>query len=155
MKYEVDQSGKVEQTNKHTILCLSNDSWDALLIKARTKRQVQEIFRRSGQVRNYVLFTFCAGLSFLIKRNLEVGRVIIDREYYGKEAVIKEILLQMLGKCKRIPEVIFENIGRRARAHSRAYLIFTRKLKAKYCMNLEEVLGEIKLTEVGKRLKNA
>lgn len=61
MKYEIDQSGKIEQTNKNTVLCLSNDKWDSVLILARTKRQIQEIFRRNGQIRNYVILPFVQG----------------------------------------------------------------------------------------------
>lgn len=153
-KFQIDQSGKIEQTNKNTVLCLSNDEWDAVLIKARSKRQIQEIFRRNGQIRNYVIFTFCAGLSLLIKRNLKIGKVVVDREYYGKEAVIKKILLEMLSR-KRIPEIAFESIGRKARAHSKAYLIYSKRLKANRLLKPEEILKEIKMTEVGKRLKNA
>ena len=155
-KFQIDQSGKIEQTNKNTVLCLSNDEWDAVLIKARSKRQIQEIFRRNGQIRNYVIFTFSAGLSLLIKRNLEIQRIIIDREYYGKEAVIKEVLLKMLSR-RKVPEIVFENIGRKTQAHNRAYLIYSKKLKSKrlLLLRVEEILREIKMTEVGKRLKNA
>lgn len=89
MPKQIDQSGKIEQTNKDTILCLSNDDWDAIKISAKTKRQLQEIFRRNGQNRNFVLFTFSAGLAILIDRNSRLHHLIIDREYYGHEAVIK------------------------------------------------------------------
>lgn len=162
MKIEIDQSGKVEQTSKDTVLCLSNDHWDAVVIKAATKRQIQEVFRRHGQIKNYVIFTFCAGLSLLIKRNLKIDKIIIDREYFGKEPIIKEIILKMLGKKGKIPEIIFGNIGRRVMAHSRAYKIYSKRLKAKAVLTFVEILEEIsraflriKKTEVGKRLKNA
>ncbi len=88
MKVEIDQSGKVEQTNKNTILCLSNDNWDAIIIKAKTKRQLQEIFRRHGQIRNFIIFTFSSLLAILIKRNLHLGKITIDQEYFGKEKII-------------------------------------------------------------------
>lgn len=155
MSYQIDQSGKIEQTNKDTVLCLSNSEWDAVKIKGRTKRQIQEIFRRNGQIRNFVLFTFSAGLAILLKKNLKVRTVTIDQEYYGKEAIIKNILLEMFKREKRLPEISFGQIGRKVMAHQRAYLIFSGKLKKYRTLKAEEILKQIKKTEVGKRLKNA
>jgi|SRR3990167_130932 len=152
---KIDQSGKIEQTNKDTILCISNDGWDAVTIKANIKRQTQEIFRRHGQTRNFVLFTFSAGLAILIKRNLKNTHIIIDREYYGKEPVIKEIVLEILQRSKKIPEIRFEFIGKKPLAHHRAYAIGLGKLKTKKSVTLEELWTELKKTEVVKRLKNA
>lgn len=155
-KFQIDQSGKIEQTNKDTVLCLANEEeWDAILIRAKTKRQLQEIFRRNGQPRNYVLFVFCAGLSLLIKRNIDKLMVVIDREYFSKEAVIKEILLEMLKDIKRIPEISFGNIGRHVQAHLKGYQVYTGKLAAKKVISQRELLKAIKKTEVGNRLKDA
>ena len=154
MNYHIDQSGKIEQTNKNTILCLSNDSWEAVIIKARTKRQLQEIFRRNGQIRNYVLFSFCAGLAILLNRNKKIGKVFIDREYPGKEGIIKEILLKILIKEKVIPQIYFAQIGKRSLAHHRAHAVGLGKLKAKKVISFKEIFAEIKMTEV-LRLKNA
>ncbi len=72
MSFMIDQSGKIEQTNKNTILCFSNNIHDTIIIKARSKRQLQEIFRRNGQIRNYILFTF-SEVFYLIKKT-EVGK---------------------------------------------------------------------------------
>jgi len=155
VKIQIDQSGKIEQTNKATVLCLSNKTWDTVFIKARTKRQIQEIFRRNGQTKNFVIFTFSACLSLLIKRNLKHNQIFIDKEYYGKDAIIKEILLEMLKQNKQIPEIHFANIGRQVKAHTRAYLTFTKKQKYKCLLSLKEILTAIKKTEVGKRLKEA
>lgn len=154
MIIEVDQSGKIEQTNKNTILCLSNDDWDAVLIKSQTKRQIQEIFRRNGQVRNFILFTFSAGLAILLKRNSNTGKVIIDQEYYGKEPIIKEILTEILSDEINIPLISFTRIGKKSLAHHRAYAIGLGKLKAKKIISKEEIIRKIKMTEVGKRLKD-
>lgn len=153
MVYQIDQSGKIEQTNKDTVLCLSNGTWDTILIKAKTKRQLQEIFRRHGQTRNYVLFVFCAGVSLLFQRNLKISSAVIDREYYRKDSIIKEILLKMLDK-KEI-NILFGNIGRRVNAHNQAYLTYNKKLKPKEIIEATKIFEAIKKTEVGKRLKDA
>ncbi len=155
MKYQIDQSGKIEKTNKNTVLCISNGDWDAVLIEARTKRQLQEIFRRNGQIRNFVIFTFCAGLAILIKRNLKAGAIIIDREYYGREATIKEILLEMLEESRTDIPIAFGQIGKHSPAHMMAKEIFRGNKKAGCVISFNELLRQTKKTEVGKRLKNA
>ena len=154
MTYQIDQSGKVEQTNKNTVFCLSNDSWDAILTSAKTKRQLQEIFRRHGQIRNFVLFTFCAGVSLLIKRNRQVKSVTVDREYYGKESVIKNIIRSMLDEKSRI-HINFGFVGKQSRAHLLGLAITRRQKKPAKKFKANELLIVIKKTEVGKRLKDA
>jgi len=155
MPYQVDQSGKIEATNKNTILCLSNDKWIAVKIEAKTKRQLQEIFRRNGQPRNFVLFTFSAGQSILFDRSQHVSRVIVDREYYGKEGIIKKLIHEMLAQRERSLEIHFDNLGKKALAHHRAYAVAVGRLEESYTVGSKELLDKIKMTEVGKRLKNA
>ncbi|HLF18836.1 MAG TPA: hypothetical protein VI749_08100 [Candidatus Omnitrophota bacterium] len=155
MPHQIDQSGKIEATSKNTILCLSNDEWIAVKIEAKAKRQLQEIFRRNGQPRNFVLFTFSAGLAILLDRTKHISRIMVDQEYYGKEAVIKNIVLKMLKHREGPLEINFGNIGKKALAHHRAYAVATGRLKASYTVGLKELYYKIKMTEVGKRLKNA
>ena len=85
----------------------------AVTITGKTKRQIQEIFRRHGQIRNFVLFTFCAGLASLFRRIPHLGSVTIDEEYTGKNFVIKKITLQMLEKTKHVPDIRFGRIGKK------------------------------------------
>src|SRR5262245_27491974 len=125
---QIDQSGKIEQTHQDTILCLSNGDWFAVKVSATTKRQLQEIFRRNGQIRNYILFTFAAGIALLLKLNPKVRSVTIDQEYLGKEPIIKQLVLSMLETPKREgPAIHFGFVGKSALAHHRAYAIATRK----------------------------
>ena len=155
MPLQIDQSGKIEATSQHTILCLSNDRWVAVKIEAKAKRQLQEIFRRNGQPRNFVLFTFSAGLAILLDKNKDIHRVMIDEEYSGKEFVIKNIVLEMLDQRQEPLEIRFGKVGKNALAHHRAYAVARGKLRASYTLGFDEVLTKIKMTEVGKRLKNA
>src|SRR3989344_3066188 len=155
MKIEIDQSGKVEQTGKDTILAISNEDWDTVIIKAKTKRRLQEIFRRHGQTQNFVLFTFSAGLAILIKRNNKYGKVTIDLEYAGKEPVIKELVIEILSSETQIPQIYFKSIGKLSNAHHYAHDTATKEIKPKKTIGFEELFLTIKKTEVGKRLKNA
>ncbi len=102
-----------------------------------------------------MLFVFCACLYLLIVRNKKIPVITIDREYFGKDAVIKEILLEMLGRREKIPEIYFGFVGRKVQAHLRGYQVYTGKLSAKKVFSLAEAIKAIKKTEVGSRLKEA
>lgn len=153
--YQIDQSGKIEQTNKNTVLCLANGSWDSVLIEAKTKRQIQEIFRRNGQVRNYVLFTFSAALAILIERNIKLGRIVIDREYYGKEPIIKKLLEEMSEQIKEKIILEFGLVGKTSRVDFLAGEVFAKRKKPRMILTERMLLKAIKKTEVGKQLKDA
>lgn len=154
--YQVDLSIKIENTSKNSVLCLSNSSWDTIVIKTKTKRQIQEVFRRHAQIRNYILFTFCACLSLLLKRNIHHLQVVkIDREYFGKEPELKGILLEMLKGQKRVPEITFSLVGKNSHAHYLALETFRGRLKPKRILSKKEILKEIKKIRVGKRLRDA
>ncbi len=155
MKIQIDQSGKIEQTNKDTILCISNHTWDSVLIPSKVKRQLQELFRKNGRIRTFILVTFCAGLSILIQRNKSYPLIIIDREYFGHEHEIKTTVLQMLDNNTSIPRIEFDLIGKKAMAHNRAYAVATKKMEPGKRITLIDLMRQIKKTEVGKRLKNA
>lgn len=152
--YQIDQSGKIEQTNKDTILCLANGSWDAVTINAKTKRQIQKIFKSNGQPRNFILFTFSILLAFLLRRNKKIGKVLVDTEYMGKNPIIKKLVLEILSNERFIPDIHFGFVGKLSPAHNIATKIAHKKLKAKYQLKVLEVLKELKKTEVGKQLKN-
>jgi len=46
MKIEIDQSRKVEDTNRLTIVAYSNGKAKSLMITARDKKSLQSLFRR-------------------------------------------------------------------------------------------------------------
>ncbi len=43
-KYEIDQSGKIEQTQRHTVIAYSNSNKYAVLISRKLKRQLKDVF---------------------------------------------------------------------------------------------------------------
>ncbi len=146
MTYEIDQSGKIEQTSKNTIICLSNRIIDTVFISAKVKRQLQEIFRRSGMIRNFIYFSFCALIVLILKRNKKIGKVVIDKEYYGHESAIKEIILEMLTGRKPIPVISFTQIGKQSNAHKHAHEVAIKKSKPKKIITFKEIFNLIKKT---------
>ena len=89
---EVDQSGKIEFTSEDTVLAFSNGKQFSLLVPATVKRECVQQLRQvglSGDTLYIQLFATC--LFFLLKGHLNnLARIIIDIEYSGKEAQIKD-----------------------------------------------------------------
>jgi hypothetical protein len=142
MRVEIDQSGKIENTSKNTILAFSNNIWSAVVIPAKVKRQMQEIFRRRGQPTVFVFRTFAAGITLLLQNcQKQITDVQIDTEYPGHEAVIKDILVQMLREQKmHEPNIYFGRIGKKSMAHHRAYAVATGKLEPKRKVGLNDLV---------------
>jgi hypothetical protein len=142
MKVEIDQSGKIEDTSKDTVLAFSNKIWAAVVIPAKVKRQMQEVFRRRGQPMIFVFRTFAAGIVLLLQNyQQQITDVRIDTEYPGHEAVVKDIVIQMLRE-QNIPEpnIHFGRIGKKSMAHHRAYAVALGKLEPERKVGLDDLL---------------
>jgi hypothetical protein len=141
-RIEINQSNKIEQTSKNTIIGLANDKTFTILISAKIKRKLQEEFRKQGKPRLFTYRTFIAGIVLLLKyaqlRNL--SKVVIDEEYYGKEKLLKSMFLEMGSRFFReIPEVYFERIGRKSKVHNICYLTMKGKYKVNKIISFEEI----------------
>ena len=96
MKIQIDQSGKIEDTARNTVIAYSNDKQKAILITRKTKRQMQETFRLCGAIRLFIYFTFAIGIYYLIEDLRGSSIIIIDLEYYGKDKIITRIINKLL-----------------------------------------------------------
>ena len=67
MIIQVDQSNKIEKTNKDTIIGLADGKNYSILINRKIKRKLQEEFRKQGKPKLFVYRTFIAGVVLLIK----------------------------------------------------------------------------------------
>lgn len=138
MIVEINQSNKVEQTNKDTIIGLANEKIFTILIKRKVKRKLQGEFRKEGKPRLFVYRTFIAGVVLALKyaQLRKASKIVIDEEYYGKDKLLKSMFFEMGSRFfKEIPEVSFEKIGRKSKVHEICY--FT--MKGKY--NPDKVIG--------------
>src|SRR5215204_2088087 len=95
---EVDQSGRVEDTNRDTILAFADGITYSILISSTVKQHcIQDLRRRYHKLQDPYLKMFIVGL-FILLRNF-VGKldiVIIDKEFLGKDGVIRGMLLNYL-----------------------------------------------------------
>lgn len=102
MKIFIDQSGKVEQTNTATVVAFANGKKGSVLLSAKDKRVIKKYYRLINKPTMFSLQVF-SSLVFLIIQHwkLNKGNLIIDKEYSGRESVIKKNILILCDK-KRI-----------------------------------------------------
>lgn len=142
MVIEIDQSNKIEQTNKDTIIGMSNGKAFTVVIKKQDKRRLKEEFRKRGKPGIFNFRTFIVGAVLALKyADLNnVHKVIIDREYYGKEIILKSMFLEVYSMYfDKIPEIRFESIGRKSNAHIVGYNTMRGKIKPNKVIKYDEL----------------
>jgi len=125
-RVEVDQSIRIEQTHRDTVLAFSDGIERAVVIPAPVKQACQRALRAKGVKPSMsVLRMFAAGLLLLLEGQMErMGSVTIDAEYPGKEGELKGLLLRFV--LQWVPDfprdaITFRQIGKRSRAHTLAW----------------------------------
>ena len=124
MRIEIDQSGKIENTHKPTIVAYSNKISKSILITPRDKQSIQKYYRSIGQPKIFVYKLFAVLIYVLIEDKLaKIDQIIIDKEYLGYEKLIRSFILEIAEKKKRkINKDIFKFhlIGKKSKAHKLA-----------------------------------
>jgi len=128
MHIEVDQSGKIGDTRVPTVLAFTDGFSKSIFIPAKVKRECVTFLRsRYRELRQPYMKLFAAALFLLLKDYIdEIDRVIIDREYSGKEGIIKGMLLGYIHQVDSdFPKekIMFGPIKKEA--HEKAYSTFT------------------------------
>lgn len=115
MKIEIDQSGKIEQTNRLAVVGFANGRSGTIIISAKEKQLVRSQFRKVSEPRVLIYKMFSALIYLLIRDYIdELDQIVIDREYPGHERLIKDHLTQLIriNKPTIDPEIIyFKEIG--------------------------------------------
>lgn len=139
MRYEIDQSGKVEETSQNTVIALSNSKNFSVMITAREKRKLQEYFRRNGTPKLFVYITFTTLLIEVIKHaGFKVSvNILIDTEYPGHEKPITKMLHRFIDTDTVCLSWGF--VGRGSKSHDLAIKVFKGKLKANENLKAEKV----------------
>lgn len=144
MIVKVDQSGKIEDTRRLTVIAYSNGKKKILVIKAREKRRLLNAMRALDYPKKTFIFKIFAALIFLlIKSSKKLTEIIIDREYPGHEGTIKNIFQNLLRKSKqkKKPKINFKEIGKTSLVHKIAIETFRGKRKADLIIRAEDVLA--------------
>ena len=149
MQVEVDQSGRVDQTNKVTVLAFANGVERSILIPAIQKRKVLAVLKRRRPEWSRALvnvYVFSVLVHLLVKDHIEkLSPIIIDKEYPGHEAVIKNRILTL---CRRRgivvhkDQIVFANIGKKSPAHKLAWRVYNRLVDPDQALSAHDVLTE-------------
>lgn len=140
MRIEIDQSGKVEKTSKHTYLAFSNDEYYILKITAREKQRLQKYFRKIGKPKLFVYFTFVILLTILLKKIKNKNHLIVlDKEYPGQDHQIRE-LIKVFYPHFLIENISIRSVGKKSRAHFYAHGAAINKIKPNLVLNASDVL---------------
>jgi len=121
MKYYIDQSIKIENTNKPTYVAVANGSQLVCSISAKDKQKLKVLFRNMNKPLIFKLFTFSVLCSIVII-NSNAKTIIIDREYLGHEIDIKNYITKLLRlKNFHSTAIHFSEIGKHNNAHICCY----------------------------------
>lgn len=147
MIIEIDQSGRVEYTSKPTVIAGYSKKWQrTVLIPAKDKRRLQNIFRQTGQPRIFNSKVFAALIFCLIEKNYNnISGLVIDREYTGHEKYIKNQIKAILTGQGFDPNKIsisFKEIGKTSLAHKLAITEY-RKRKSAQIITIKDILKVI------------
>jgi hypothetical protein len=123
-RVEVDQSIKIEDTGA-TVLAFANGIAAAVIIPGPVKRAALNALLLRGKSRQIArLMLFAAGLALLLQDHLDdLERVVIDIEYEGQEAPIREFLLIYIWRTRPAFEpwrITFKQVGKQSPAHTKA-----------------------------------
>lgn len=124
MRVEIDQSGKIENTNRPTVLAFSNKECGVLVILAKDKKRIQKYFREIDKPKLFIPITFISLVWFLIKNHAEkYSQIIIDREYPGYEKLISRQVKLWVQKTTSRHDltVSIAQIGKKSKAHDLAW----------------------------------
>ena len=153
MSLQIDQSGKIEDTAKDTVIAFSNSTSESVYVSKKIKRQIQEYFRKIGKPELFVDKTFAIVIYFLICNFKSVQKITIDLEYPGRDKFIKNLIIDLLKVNKKIVhDINFARIGNKPKAHYAAKNVFDGKKKPTKILSLKEILGKQKDRWVFKRM---
>lgn len=149
MKIEIDQSGKIGDTKVPTVLAFSNGKEYAILIPATVKRGCIQHLRVKGKMetRLYIQL-FAVGLYLLLKRDINsLEQIVIDFEYPGHEAKIKEHLINLFrraGVRVQPARIQFDFVRKKSNAHKLAIEAFKGRAKPHQVIHVEQILKEFR-----------
>lgn len=144
MKIEIDQSGKIEDTSKHTFLAFSNSEHFVIKISGAEKRKLQKHFRKIDKAKLFIFLVFTALVIILLKNlKSKSNQIVIDIEYPGRSHMIKDFI-RIYYPDFEIEDIDFHQIGKKSRAHYLAHGTAIKVLNPDLIINAKDILKVIK-----------
>ena len=143
MHIEVDQSGKIEQTDMDTVVAFSNNHQYAVLLPKELKRKLIGKYRKEKQI---ILKLFVICVYYTLKDYLhQIRLIIIDNEYEGKQNYIKSLLLDFIRRDYKDFDknlIKIAHITKKSKAHEAASNVKRSFAKPQKTDNCERVRSE-------------
>lgn len=135
MKAEIDQSGKFEQLNTHTVVSMANHSCGSVYITASEKIKLIKFLRKTIVARADLVQTVFSTLIFIliVKFGKNITKLEIDEEYSNRVKFIRETInkLYIISNIKNKPEISFVRVGKLSPSHRLSWKIHRKKEKTK------------------------
>lgn len=133
---------------RDTVLAIANGISFAIVIPAAVKRALFQRLRARGKSRTAAaVFAFSIGLYLLLKNVVyAVDQIVIDVEYIGREAEIKNTVASYLRRDNPqfdSSRILFRHIGKQSAAHHLAIEIVRRRQAPNKRISESEFLGVI------------
>lgn len=139
--YQIDQSGKIEQTNKPTVITLANGNAKTVKITAVEKRKLLKAVKEISHPKQNYIYRLFAVLIFILTGQQKLLQLEIDREYPRHESVIKDTLIYLYQKNRiALPDIEFILVGKKSKCHRTALAVFQQSAKADFIVKAEEVI---------------
>ena len=137
-RFEVDQSVRIEESNKDTIIGIANEEHSfTVVIPLQAKRTLFEIYRRQGKRKFFAPEVFALSvLSAAQKSGLRFVDLIIDVEYLGYEKRITNLIKPFLPDVN----IYFATIGKESPAHYAAHGVYDKVREADGTTSSDEIL---------------
>jgi hypothetical protein len=150
---ELDQSGRVDQTDRSTVLAFANGLRFSIRLSGVAKREILTILRRErkGKKEQHTLYIliFATLVYLLLKEHIDkLNTVVIDTEFVGHEATIKDHILNLFRRRDVVVSTdtfVFHQIGKKSPAHELAIKVFRGEAAAGKEITVAEVLAEFGL----------
>lgn len=127
MKFEVDQSVRIEELNRDTAIGIgSKDVQRAFILPRKVKRHFNKHFRRLGKPRQCASTLFAASIVIALqKSSLQPGSLIIDTEYARHENFIISFISFFFPRAV----ITIKRVGKNSPGHEAAYFTHIKKRK--------------------------
>lgn len=155
MSYQIDQSGKIEHTNKFTVIALANGKVKTIKITAAEKQRLVKAAKEITQPKKNYIYKLFAVLIFLITKDQKIALLEIDKEYPGHESVIKDTLIYLYKKYDLpLPEMDFVLVGRKSNCHKHALAVYRQKEKPTIIVKTEKIFETLFGAKLSSFLEN-
>ncbi|MBU3905671.1 hypothetical protein KKC83_03160 [Patescibacteria group bacterium] len=135
-RFEVDQSIRIEQYTKDTIIAIANAENEFSVVIPRKVKQILRDDLRQYNPKKFTPIMFASGIVSAIEQSkLTVHELAIDIEYPGHEDLITEIILNTFPQI----EINFIQIGKKSPAHYYAYGTHKKEKTADYAADINDI----------------